>query len=81
MERAPLFAVLIGVSLAAGCADKPPAVIEDRSVLAEEDIPEVRQAATNITDYGSQLTAWRYPLRGGFSFGDGLPDPRGTQCY
>ena len=57
MERAPLFAVLIGVSLAAGCADKPPAVIEDRSVLAEEDIPEVRQAATNITDYGSQLTA------------------------
>ena len=55
--RAPFYAVLIGVSLVAGCADKPPAVIEDRSVRAEEDIPEVRQATANITDYGPQLAA------------------------
>ena len=57
MGRAPCYAVLIGVSLVAGCADKPPAVIEDRSVRAEEDIPEVRQATANITDYGPQLAA------------------------
>ena len=55
--RAPFYAVLVGVSLVAGCADKPPAVIEDRSVRAEEDIPEVREATANITDYGPQLAA------------------------
>lgn len=57
MCRAPFYAVLIGVSLVAGCADKPPAVIEDRSVRAEEDIPEVRQATANNADYGPQLAA------------------------
>jgi lipoprotein NlpD len=55
--RARFYAFLLGVSLAAGCADKPPVMIEDRSVLAEDDIPEVRQAAANNTDYGPLLAA------------------------
>ena len=54
---APFYTVLIVVALAAGCADKPPAVIEDRSVRAEEAIPEVRQATDSVTDYGPQLDA------------------------
>lgn len=55
--RAHFYALLIGASLAAGCADKPPVMIEDRSVLAEEEIPEVRQAAAHSIDYGPLLAA------------------------
>ena len=57
IERARFYALLLGVSLAAGCADKPPVMIEDRSVLAEDAIPEIRQAAANDTDYGPLLAA------------------------
>ena len=57
IERARFYALLLGVSLAAGCADKPPVMIEDRSVLAEDAIPEIRQAAANNTDYGPLLAA------------------------
>ena len=57
IERARFYALLLGVSWVAGCADKPPVMIEDRSVLAEDAIPEIRQAAANDTDYGPLLAA------------------------
>jgi len=55
--RTRFYALLLGVLLAVGCADKPPVMIEDRSVPAEDDIPEIRQAAANNTDYGPLLAA------------------------
>ncbi|MGB0623830.1 MAG: peptidoglycan DD-metalloendopeptidase family protein [Luminiphilus sp.] len=40
-----------------GCADTPPAVIENKSVAAVDVPPEVRQTNTNRPDYGPQLAA------------------------
>ena len=41
----------------AGCADKPPATIENRSVAAVEEVPEIRQVTGVGYDYGDQLRA------------------------
>ena len=40
-----------------GCADNPPAVIENKSVAAVDVPPEVRQANTNLPDYERTLAA------------------------
>ena len=40
-----------------GCADNPPAVIENKSVAAVDVPPEVRQANTNLPDYERALAA------------------------
>tara|TARA_B100001057_G_scaffold82732_1_gene78324 strand:- start:130 stop:1011 length:882 start_codon:yes stop_codon:yes gene_type:complete len=40
-----------------GCADHPPAVIENKSVAAVDVPPEVRQANTNLPDYERALAA------------------------
>ena len=40
-----------------GCADNPPAVIENKSVAAVVVPPEVRQANTNLPDYERDLVA------------------------
>ena len=40
-----------------GCADNPPAVIENKSVAAADVPPEVRQANTNLPDYERDLAA------------------------
>jgi lipoprotein NlpD len=45
------------VLLLVGCADNPPAVIENKSVAAVEVPPEVRQANANRPDYGPNLPA------------------------
>ena len=56
-------AVRCGQSLVAtllllvGCADNPPAVIENKSVAAVDVPPEVRQADSNFPDYGRNLPA------------------------
>ena len=56
-------AVRCGQSLVAtllfliGCADNPPAVIENKSVAAVDVPPEVRQADSNFPDYGRNLAA------------------------
>ena len=58
-------AVRCGQSLVAtlllliGCADNPPAVIENKSVAAVDVPPEVRQADSNFPDYGRNLAAGR----------------------
>ena len=46
---------LLSVLLAVGCADNPPATIENRSVVAVEEVPEVRQISPVGDDYGAQL--------------------------
>ena len=46
---------LLPVLLAVGCADNPPATIENRSVVAVEEVPEVRQISPVGDDYGAQL--------------------------
>ena len=46
---------LLPVLLAVGCADNPPATIENRSVVAVEEVPEVRQISSVGDDYGAQL--------------------------
>lgn len=46
---------LLPLLLAVGCADNPPATIENRSVLAVEEAPEVRQISPVGDDYGAQL--------------------------
>ena len=43
--------------LLSGCADNPPAVIENKSVAAVDVPPEVRQANTNLPDYERDLAA------------------------
>ena len=43
--------------LLAGCADTPPAVIENKSVAAVHVPPEVRQTSTHRADYGPNLPA------------------------
>ncbi len=43
--------------LISGCADNPPAVIENKSVAAVDVPPEVRQANTNLPDYERDLAA------------------------
>ena len=56
-------AVRCGQSLVAtlllliGCADNPPAVIENKSVAAVDVPPEVRQANANSPDYRRNLAA------------------------
>ena len=40
-----------------GCADNPPAVIENKSVATVDVPPEVRQADSNFPDYGRNLAA------------------------
>lgn len=46
---------LLPLLLAVGCADNPPATIENRSVVAVEEVPEVRQISPVGDDYGAQL--------------------------
>ena len=43
--------------LLVGCAENPPAVMENKSVAAVDVPPEVRQANTNLPDYGRALAA------------------------
>ena len=43
--------------LLVGCADNPPAVIENKSVAAVDVPPEVRQTNANRPDYGPNLPA------------------------
>lgn len=45
------------VLLLVGCADNPPAVIENKSVAAVDVPPEVRQTNANRPDYGPNLPA------------------------
>ena len=45
------------VLLLVGCADNPPAVIENKSVAAVDVPPEVRQTSANRPDYGPNLPA------------------------
>ena len=47
--------LLLPLSLAVGCADNPRATIENRSVVAVEEVPEVRQISAMGDDYGAQL--------------------------
>ena len=47
--------LLAGLLLLIGCADNPPAVIENKSVAAVDVPPEVRQTNTHRWDYGSNL--------------------------
>ena len=49
--------LVISLVLLVGCADTPPAVIENKSVAAVDVPPEVRQTNTNRPDYGPQLAA------------------------
>lgn len=49
--------LLASLLLLLGCADNPPAVIENKSVAAVDVPPEVRQANTNLPDYGRDLAA------------------------
>ena len=46
-----------GLLLLVGCADNPPAVIENKSVAAVDVPPEVRQTNANRPDYGPNLPA------------------------
>ena len=48
---------MVSLLLLFGCADTPPAVIENKSVAAVDVPPEVRQTNTNRPDYGPQLAA------------------------
>ena len=49
--------LVVSLLLLFGCADTPPAVIENKSVAAVDVPPEVRQTNTNLPDYGPQLAA------------------------
>ena len=49
--------LVVSLLLLVGCADTPPAVIENKSVAAVNAPPEVRQTNTNRPDYGPQLAA------------------------
>ena len=49
--------LVVSLLLLFGCADTPPAVIENKSVAAVDVPPEVRQTNTNRPDYGSELAA------------------------
>ena len=48
---------VVSVLLLVGCADNPPAVIENKSVAAVDVPPEVRQTNANRPDYGPNLPA------------------------
>ena len=45
----------MGLLLLTSCADHPPAVIENKSTLAVEEVPEVREATPRSPDYGPEL--------------------------
>ena len=49
--------LVVSLLLLVGCADTPPAVIENKSVAAVDVPPEVRQTNINRPDYGPQLAA------------------------
>ena len=49
--------LVVSLLLLFGCADTPPAVIENKSVAAVDVPPEVRQTNTNLPDYGPELAA------------------------
>ena len=49
--------LVVSLLLLFGCADTPPAVIENKSVAAVDVPPEVRQTNTNRPDYGPELAA------------------------
>ena len=49
--------LLASLLLLLGCADNPPAVIENQSVAAVDVPPEVRRADSNFPDYGRNLAA------------------------
>jgi hypothetical protein len=48
---------LASLLLLVGCADNPPAVIENKSVAAVDVPPEVRQTNAQRADYGPNLPA------------------------
>ena len=52
-----VFCGLLPLLVTVGCADKPPAAIENRSVAAVEVVPEVRQVTGVGREYGEQLRA------------------------
>lgn len=45
----------MGLLLLTSCADHPPTVIENKSTLAVEEVPEVREATPRSPDYGPEL--------------------------
>ncbi len=45
----------MGLFLLTSCADHPPAVIENKSTLAVEEVPEIREATPVSRDYGPEL--------------------------
>ncbi len=47
--------LLASLLLLVGCADNPPAVIENKSVAAVDVLPEVRQTNNDRADYGPEL--------------------------
>ena len=49
--------LVVSLLLLFGCADTPPAIIENKSVAAVDVPPEVRQTNTNRPDYGPNLAA------------------------
>jgi lipoprotein NlpD len=49
--------LVVSLLLLVGCADTPPAIIENKSVAAVDVPPEVRQTNTNRLAYGPQLAA------------------------
>ncbi len=48
---------LLSPLVALGCADNPPAIIENKSVVAVEVVPEIRQIAAEGHDFSAQLRA------------------------
>ncbi len=82
----------VGV-LVSACADHPPAVIEDRSVMQVEVVPEVRQsvpfeqdeaeAAESFFNSRPRLCGSKrgYALLGGLQAGNGLPNAGAVQRH
>lgn len=76
----------MGLFLLTSCADHPPAVIENKSTLAVEEVPEIRG---NTREPGLRARAadraklccraWRHALLGGFSSRNGSPNAGGIQ--
>lgn len=55
IRHAVLGMAIMGLLLLTSCADHPPAVIENKSTLAVEEVPEVREATPRSPDYGPEL--------------------------
>ncbi len=55
IRHSALIVATMGLLLLTSCADHPPAVIENKSTLAVEEVPEVREATPRSPDYGPEL--------------------------